>query len=130
MKLPAVLLWLLRLLAAVIMLQTLYFKFTGHEQSVRLFSTLGMEPWGRYATGILELIAALLLLFPKTTGYGAMLGLGLMSGALFFHFTRLGLKFDGDYGLFSYAAISWGCCAVLSWVYRRQWLSALKSKSI
>jgi uncharacterized membrane protein YphA (DoxX/SURF4 family) len=113
MKLTTILTWLLRLIAAVIMLQTLYFKFTGHPQSVALFTQLGMEPWGRIGIGILELIACVLILYPRTTGWGALLGLGLMSGALFFHLTKLGIIFDGDAGLFTYALITFVCCLIL-----------------
>lgn len=120
-----VLIWILRLLAAAIMLQTLYFKFTGHEQSVRLFTAIGMEPWGRIGTGVMELIASLLLLIPSFTGIGALLGVGLMSGAIFFHVTKIGLDFDGDYVLFTYAAITWVCCAILAWIYRQQFLRFL-----
>jgi uncharacterized membrane protein YphA (DoxX/SURF4 family) len=108
-----IIIWVFRLLAAIIMLQTLYFKFTAHPQSVHLFTILGMEPWGRIGTGVLELIASLLILYPRTTPYGALLGLGLMSGAIFFHLTKLGLKFDGDYGLFTYAVIAFVSCGVL-----------------
>ena|SRR5579859_1526615 len=111
-------LWIFRLLAALIMLQTLYFKFTAHPQSVHLFTILGMEPWGRIGIGILELIASGLILYPRTTGYGAVLGLGLMSGAIFFHLTRLGIKFDGDYVLFGYAVTAFISCAILSFFYR------------
>jgi len=128
MKLPNILLWILRLLAAFIMLQTLYFKFTGHEQSVRLFTQLEMEPWGRIGTGVFELIASILILFPRTTAYGAALGLGLMSGAIFFHLTKLGIKFDGDYGLFIYAVIAFICCLILAWYYRQQLFRLLKLK--
>ena len=128
MKLPNILLWILRLLAAFIMLQTLYFKFTGHEQSVRLFTQLEMEPWGRIGTGVFELIASILILFPRTTAYGAALGLGLMSGAIFFHITKLGIKFDGDYGLFIYAVIAFICCLILAWYYRQQLFRLLKLK--
>src|SRR4051812_15955342 len=113
MKFTAIAIWVLRLLAAVIMLQTLYFKFTGHPQSVALFTQLGMEPWGRIGTGVLELIASVLILYPRTTGWGAALGLGLMSGALFFHLTKLGIVFDGDAGLFTYALITFVCCLIL-----------------
>jgi uncharacterized membrane protein YphA (DoxX/SURF4 family) len=109
--------WVLRLIAAVIMLQTLYFKFTADPQSVHLFTLLGMEPWGRIGTGVLELIASLLILYPRTTGFGAILGLGLMSGALFFHLTKLGIVFDGDAVLFAYALIVFVCCALLIVVY-------------
>lgn len=114
--------WLLRIIAAVIMLQTLYFKFTAHPQSVALFTQLGMEPWGRIGTGALELIASLLILYPKTTGWGAALGLGLMSGALFFHLTQLGIEVDGDPVLFIYAVITFICCLILLIIYRRQLL--------
>ncbi|MFI5155735.1 MAG: DoxX family protein [Chitinophagales bacterium] len=112
-------LWALRILAALIMLQTLYFKFTAHPQSVRLFTELGMEPWGRIGTGILELIASVLILFPKTTGIGAVLGIGLMSGAVFFHLTKLGIVFDGDAWLFTYALLVLISCVILTFFYRK-----------
>lgn len=115
--------WLLRIIAAGIMLSTLYFKFTGHEQSKRLFTQLGMEPWGRIGTGVFELIASILLLNPKTTGWGAFLGMGLMAGAIFFHITKLGIQFDGDYGLFGEAVVAFVCCAILGWLYRAQVLA-------
>ena len=85
-----IVLWILRLVPALILLQTLYFKFTAHEQSVRLFTELGMEPWGRIGTGIFELVASVLILYPRTTGWGSALGAGLMAGAIFFHLTKLG----------------------------------------
>ena len=122
MKYQTIFIWVFRLLAAVIMLQTLYFKFSAHPQSVHLFTLLGMEPWGRIGIGILELIASLLILYPRTTGYGALLGLGLMTGAIFFHLTRLGIKFDGDYGLFTYAVLAFISCAVLVLFYRKNLL--------
>jgi hypothetical protein len=78
-----------------------------------------MEPWGRIGIGVLELIASVLILYPRTTGYGALLGLGLMAGAIFFHLTRLGIKFDGDYGLFTYAVLAFLSCAVLVLFYRK-----------
>jgi len=108
-----IILWIFRILAALIMLQTLYFKFTGQPESVHLFTTLGMEPWGRIGIGVMELIASILILYPRTTPYGALLGTGLMSGAIFFHLTRLGIKWDGDYTLFTYAVIVFVSCAVL-----------------
>ena len=125
MKVQKLLIWVLRLLAAAIMLQTLYFKFTGQPQSVHLFTLLGMEPWGRYGIGVLELIASLLILIPKTTGYGALLGLGLMSGALYFHLTKLGIVFDGDAILFTYALIAFVSCAILTLYYRRSLLKLI-----
>lgn len=127
MKLQLIISWILRIVAAGIMLQTLYFKFTGHEQSVRLFTELGMEPWGRIGTGVFELIASILILYPRTTGWGAALGLGLMAGAIFFHITRLGIKFDGDYGLFTLAVIAFVTCLILLAINREQLLVLLKN---
>ena len=126
MKRSSVFIWVLRIIAALIMLQTLYFKFTAHPQSVHLFSELGMEPWGRIGTGVFELIAAILILYPRTTGIGATIGSGLMTGAIFFHLTILGIKFDGDYVLFIYALITFVCCVLLAWIYRFQLLRLLK----
>ena len=130
MTIKTVLVWILRLLAAGIMLQTLYFKFTGHEQSVRLFTELGMEPWGRIGTGVFELVASLLILYPRTTGWGAALGTGLMAGAIFFHLTKLGIKFDGDYGLFTLALVAFIACLILLFIYRQQILGLLKNRAI
>ena len=126
MRVSVIVTWVLRLLAAVIMLQTLYFKFTAREESVRLFMMLGMEPWGRIATGVLELIASALILFPRTTGFGAALGAGLMGGAIFFHLTFLGIKFGGDYVLFVYAVIVFVCCIILLILYKEQILRLIK----
>jgi uncharacterized membrane protein YphA (DoxX/SURF4 family) len=113
--------WILRILAAVIMLQTLFFKFTGAEESVYIFSTLGIEPWGRIGTGCLELIASILILIPRTTAIGAILGLGIMGGALFFHATRLGIVVKGDHGqLFIYCLLVFLSCLVLAWSFRKQ----------
>ena len=126
MKLSTITWWVLRIVATVIMLSTLYFKFTGHEQSVRLFTQLNMEPWGRIGTGVMELIASLLILFPRTTGIGAALGAGLMAGAIFFHLTVLSIKFDGDYGLFLEAVIAFVCCFILALAFRQQVFDLVK----
>lgn len=120
--------WVLRILAVVILLQTLYFKFTAHPQSVKLFTTLGMEPWGRIGTGVFELIASILILIPRTTLLGALMGLGLMAGAIFFHLTKLGVIFDGDAGLFTYAVITFVCCLALIIIYRKNVPQLLKFK--
>jgi uncharacterized membrane protein YphA (DoxX/SURF4 family) len=113
--------WSLRILAAIILLQTLFFKFSAAEESVYIFSTLGMEPWGRIGSGVIELIASILLLIPRTTAIGAVLGVGVMSGALFFHLTRLGIVVKDDHGqLFIYALLVFFSCAILAWSFRRQ----------
>jgi uncharacterized membrane protein YphA (DoxX/SURF4 family) len=119
MMIKTIFTWVLRILAALILLQTLYFKFTAHSQSVALFKTLGMEPWGRIGTGIAELIASILILIPRTTLVGALMGLGLMGGAIFFHLTKLGINFGGDAVLFIYAVITFACCLGLIIINRR-----------
>ncbi|MGB4845586.1 MAG: DoxX family protein [Ferruginibacter sp.] len=121
-------LWLLRIVPAAIFIMTLFFKFTADPQSVKLFTALDMEPWGRIGTGVFELIASVLLLIPRTTLAGAVLGLGLMAGAIFFHLTKLGIYFDGDAGLFTYALISFLCCAVLVIIFRKNIPQLLKLK--
>lgn len=91
--------WTLQVLVAVILLQTLFFKFTGAEESVYIFTTVGAEPWGRLGSGVLELIAAAMLLTPALVAYGAILTVGLMSGAILSHLTILGIDVKGDGGL-------------------------------
>lgn len=125
MKLSVIAIWIVRLLAAFIMLQTLYFKFTAQEESVQLLTMLGMEPWGRIGIGVVELIASLLILYPRTTSFGAALGLGLMSGAIFFHVAILGLKAGGDYMLFIYAVTAFVSCLILVIIYRNQLLNLI-----
>src|SRR5262250_1525066 len=91
--------WALRLIVAVILLQTLFFKFTGAAESVYIFSTLGAEPWGRIGSGIVELIAAILLLVPATVTVGASIALVVIVGAIMSHLTVLGIEVQGDGGL-------------------------------
>ena len=91
--------WVLQLTVAGILLQTLFFKFTGAEESVYIFSTLGAEPWGRIASGIVELIALVLLLVPATAPVGALLTMGVMVGAIASHLLVLGIEVKGDGGL-------------------------------
>ena len=111
--------WLLRLVAAGIMLQTLYFKFSAAPESVYIFSTVGMEPWGRIFVGVLELIASILILIPRTTAYGALIGIGVMTGAVFMHLTRLGIVVLNDSGkLFVMAVIVLITCLVLVYWHR------------
>ena len=98
--------------AAIILLSTLYFKFTGHPESVELFSKLGVEPWGRWATGILELIASLMLFVRRTSGLAALMGAGIMVGAIASHLLIIGIDTNGDGGDLFYMAIAvFVCCA-------------------
>jgi uncharacterized membrane protein YphA (DoxX/SURF4 family) len=91
--------WVAQVVAAAILGQTLFFKFSGATESRYIFTALGVEPWGRYGTGVLELVAVTLLLIPRTAALGAVLAAGLMAGALLAHVTRLGIEVQGDHGL-------------------------------
>lgn len=83
--------WTLQLIAAVILFQTLFFKFSGAKESIYIFSTVGMEPWGRIGSGVVELIASIMLVIPATVTVGAIIALVTISGAIFFHLTKLGI---------------------------------------
>ena len=122
--------WVLRLAAAAILGQTLFFKFTGAEESRFIFSAIGMEPWGRYAVGFTELVAAVLLLLPRSAGLGGLLGLGVIAGALFFHLTVLGVEVQGDGGTLFYLALAvFACCAGVVWLHRTELLTLLQHVS-
>ena len=117
---------LLQLAVAGILLQTLFFKFTGAEESVYIFSTVGQfvqvpafEPWGRFATGFIELIASLMLLFPATVSLGALLTIGMMAGAIASHIVVLGIDVKGDGGLLFGLALAAFACSVIILVLRR-----------
>ncbi|MGK4569408.1 DoxX family protein [Flavobacterium sp. 3HN19-14] len=117
----SIFIWALRIIAAGILFQTLFFKFTGAEESVWIFSKLGMEPYGRIGSGIAELIAAVLLLIPRTTLLGASLSCGIMIGAIFSHIFVLGLVVKNDGGLlFSLALISFFCSAMLVFLEKKK----------
>lgn len=105
-NIPFVASWALQLIVAGILLQTLFFKFTGAAESVYIFSTLGAEPWGRIGSGVIELIAALLLLYPATITLGAVLSLGVITGAIMSHLTVLGIEVQGDGGLLFFLALA------------------------
>jgi uncharacterized membrane protein YphA (DoxX/SURF4 family) len=127
MNVKVVLSWLLRIAAAVILLQTLYFKFNGHPESVDLFTKLGVEPWGRIGTGIIELVAGILLLLPRTVFFGALLGAGLMAGAILSHLFVLGIESAGDGGqLFILAWVVLACCLVLLWLNRASGMQLIR----
>jgi len=87
------------ILAAIILLQTLYFKFTGAPESVYIFTELGIEPFGRIGTGVLELIVSILLILKRTSLIGAIIGLGVISGAILSHVFVLGIEVQNDGGL-------------------------------
>ena len=114
-------LFVLRLILAVILLQTLYYKFGGHEVSIYIFTTLGLEPYGRIGIGVMELIASILILLKRTSWAGALLTVGLMAGAIFSHLTQLGIEVKGDGGQLFYMAVgTWVLSLVILWSERKQ----------
>ncbi len=120
-KIKTIFTWALRIVAAVILLQTLFFKFTGAPESVYIFSKVGLEPWGRIGSGVAELIAAILILIPPTTWLGAGLALAVMVGAIFSHLTLLGIVVMDDGGLlFGLALAVAACSVVLLFLQRRR----------
>src|SRR5688572_18383893 len=120
-NIPFAMSWALQLIVAGILLQTLFFKFTGAEESVYIFSTLGAEPWGRIGSGVVELIAAGLLLIPATAPVGALLTMGLMVGAIGSHLTLLGIEIRGDGGLlFGLAVTAFAGSAIVLVIRRAQ----------
>ncbi len=103
------------ILSAVILLQTLFYKFTAAEESVYIFSRLHAEPWGRILTRVMELIAGSLLVFRRFSLYGALLGIMIITGAIFSHLFVLGIVVQGDGGkLFTLAILVFlGCLGIL-----------------
>lgn len=113
--------WLLRLVVAGILLQTLYFKFSAAPESVWIFTQLGAEPYGRIGSGVAELVAAVLLLVPRTAGLGAVLALGIIFGAILSHLAVLGIEVEGDGGLlFGLAVAVFAGSAAIAWLHRRE----------
>lgn len=121
--------WIVKGIAVVILVQTLFFKFTGAEESVYIFQTLGVEPLGRIGSGIVELIASILILIPRTTLLGALMGLGTMAGAILSHLVFLGIEVKNDGGtLFILAIITFLCCSFLVYYNRNSIPNLLKFK--
>lgn len=120
MKISKIISWFLRIIAAVILLQTLYFKFTAHPESVELFTKLGVEPWGRIGTGVIELITGILLLIPATAFIGGFLAMGLMLGAIASHLFAIGIESKGDGGqLFILAIIVLVLSVLIQFIHRK-----------
>ena len=110
----SVFIWVIKIIAVVILVQTLFFKFTGASESVFIFTKLGIEPFGRIGSGVVELVASILILTPRTTLIGALLGFGTMLGAIVSHIFVLGIIVQNDGGaLFVLAIITLVCCFLL-----------------
>ncbi len=121
----AMLSWALQLIAAAILFQTLFFKFAAAEESVYIFTTLGLEPAGRIGSGIAELVACVLLLIPRTVPFGAVMSLGVISGAIMGHLTKLGIVVKNDGGLLFVLALIVFVCSLAILVIRRRQLAGL-----
>ncbi len=118
-KRQALVSWIAQIGVAVILLQTLFFKFTGAPESIYIFTRLGLEPWGRIGSGVVELVAGILLLVPATAALGALIALGVISGALVSHLAVLGIEIQGDGGLlFILACVVFAGSAVALWLRR------------
>lgn len=112
--------WVSRIIAAAIMLETLFFKFTGAPESVYIFSKMSLEAWWRYGQGIWELLAAIFLLLPRTAWFGGILTLGAIGAAIVSHLTVLGIEIQGDHGLlFGMALTTFSCAMVVTFLHRR-----------
>jgi len=127
--------WICRIVAAVILLQTLFFKFTAAPESVYIFTKLGtfvhsyfpsasiaaVEVSARIGSGIMELIAAVLLLTPRFVWAGAILAIAATGGAIVSHLTFLGIEVQGDKGLlFALAVIVVSTSAIALFLHRKQ----------
>ena len=111
--------WILALIAAGIMIETLFFKFTAAPESVFIFKKMGTEPWMRWVQGVWELLASIGLLLPRWRWAGAILTTGAMSAAILSHLTWLGYAVQGDHGLlFCMALVTFTCGVSVMWVYR------------
>lgn len=110
----------LRFIVALILIQTLRFKFTAHPDSVYIFTQAGLEPYGRISIGILELIAGILLLIPRTIWLGASLTLGIIGGAIFMHLTKIGIEVNNDNGvLFVTAIVTFILSSIILYLYKK-----------
>ena len=113
--------WICRITAAIILLQTLFFKFSAAPESVYIFTKVGAEPWGRIGSGVVELFAAVLLLTPRFVWAGSLIAIGVMAGAIISHLTLLGIEVQGDKGLlFSLAVIVFVTGAIVLFLHRGQ----------
>jgi putative oxidoreductase len=115
--------WICRIIVAIILFQTLFFKFTGAEESKYIFSTLmgENEAIGRIGSGVVELIAVILLLIPNTAWIGALLALGTITGAIFSHLTKLGIVVKDDGGiLFILACVVFVLSATTLWIHKKE----------
>jgi putative oxidoreductase len=112
--------WTLRLLIAYYLVQYSYVKLSGQPSAIELFTMLNMEPWGRITMGILEIITVFLILYPRTTALGGLLGMASMAAVIFYHLTELGIAMNGDSFLFFIACVIFIASLMLVIINRKQ----------
>lgn len=118
----------LRIGIAIIFIQTLFYKFTAHPDSVHIFSELGAEPYGRIGVGIMELITSILILIPRTKIWGMVISLGIICGAIFSHLLVIGTEVKGDSGgLFLLAIIVLIASLVLLFIHKDEFMELVNS---
>jgi hypothetical protein len=123
--------WLCRIIVAGILLQTLFFKFSGAEESKYIFTKLmgaEYEAVGRIGSGIFELISAILILFPGTVAIGAVISLGVISGAILSHLTELGIVVQDDGGTLFILAVTIFVLSLVTLIIHRKELPIVGSK--
>ena len=113
---PKVINWLLVSPTVLILFYNAYVKLSGNPGAVQLFSGLQLEPFGRILAGTLETIAAILLLYPPTLKYGAIMATTLMVGVILVHLTKIGIALGGDYSFFVMGVVAFCCSGVLTWI--------------
>ncbi|MBF4519018.1 DoxX family protein [Flavobacterium sp. ANB] len=112
--------WALRILIAYYLLKYSYVKLSGQPSAIELFTTLNMEPWGRITIGILELITVILILYPRATVFGGLLGMISMTAVIFYHLKELGIAINGDSFLFFIACVIFVASLLLVILNRKQ----------
>jgi len=111
--------WTCSLVAAGIMIETLFFKFTAAPESVYIFNKMGTEPWMRWVQGIWELLASIGLLWPRMRWAGGILTTGAMAAAILSHLTWLGFAVQSDHGLlFGMACVTFTCGFTVMMMHR------------
>lgn len=108
-----------QIIAALILANAAFGKFSGNEMSVHVFHELNILET-RIVIGIIEVLAALLLL-SKIPQYGALLGFGTMLGALIAHVSILGMEIHGDGGqMVMMMAVVLLSSIIVMWINRRR----------
>jgi len=117
--------WALRLFISFYLIQYSFVKLSGRQSAIELFTTLDMEPWGRITIGILELLTVFLVLYPRTTVFGGLLGMASMAAVVFYHLTQLGIAINGDSFLFIIACAIFAASFVLVILNRKQLINCI-----